>query len=294
MVIRKGFGATGIFFILPILCVAFIFFVFPITQTFYYSFTDWKGTGSYKFTGWSNYLYILDSKSFVASLKRTIIMGIAIAIISNVLGLLIAIVANQAFRSKNMTRTLFYIPKLFPIVLAAYVWGYILHPSGLLNLFLSSVFNEPIKILWIDSPNYVVYSIIGIAVWQLVGPIMIVYLAALQGVPNELIEASIVDGAGPIRKFFNVVLPLIAPGITINTLVGLVNGLRLFDLPFALTRGGPANASETLAIRIYKDAFDSLQLGYGMAGAFILVVIIMMITLGFIYISRKYEGSAYH
>ena len=173
--------------------------------------------------------------------------------------MLLALAVNQAFKTKNLMRTLFYFPKLLPIVLGAYVWGYILDTNnGLMNKILSSLMGKPVKVLWVDSPDFVAYTIILVAVWQLTGPIMIVYLAALQFVPNEIKEAAIMDGASPSRKFFSIILPMIAPGITVNTLIGLASGLKLFDLPFALTGGGPARASETLAIESTETLFNRL------------------------------------
>jgi raffinose/stachyose/melibiose transport system permease protein len=150
---------------------------------------------------------------------------------------------------------------------------------------------RPVKLLFIDTPDNVVWTIIAIAVWQIVGPIMLVYLAALQTIPQELKEAGLIDGANAWQRFWHIMLPLIAPGVTINVLIGLANGLKLFDLPFALTGGGPANSSETLAIRIYNNAFQSSDLGYGMAGAFVLTAVVLMITFVFVFLSKKYEGT---
>lgn len=285
---------TGILLLLPISVIIVTFMLVPVVQTMYYSFTDWDGLGTYKFIGFKNYIRIFSDSSFVSTLYRTLWMGITIAVLTNVFGMLLALAVNQAFKTKNLMRALFYFPKLLPVVLGAYVWGYILDTNnGLMNKMLSNLMGKPIKVLWVDSPDYVALTIICVAVWQLTGPIMIVYLASLQYVPQEIKEAAIVDGATPTRKFFSIILPMIAPGITVNTLIGLAAGLKLFDLPFALTGGGPARASETLAIRIYRNAFQSLDLAYGMAAAFILVVFVLLITLVFVAVTKRYEGRAY-
>lgn len=284
----------GILFLLPISIMIVTFMLVPVFQTMYYSFTNWDGLGEYRFIGFRNYQRIFSDASFVKTMYRTLWMGVAIALLTNAIGMLLALAVNQAFKTKNVMRTLFYFPKLLPIVLGAYVWGYILDTNnGLMNKILSSLMGKPIKVLWVDSPDFVAYTIILVAVWQLTGPIMIVYLAALQFVPNEIKEAAIMDGASPSRKFFSIILPMIAPGITVNTLIGLASGLKLFDLPFALTGGGPARASETLAIRIYRNAFQSLDLAYGMAAACVLVIFVLVITLLFVVVTKKYEGRAY-
>lgn len=284
----------GILFLLPISAVIVVFMLIPVFQTLYYSFTNWDGLGGYRFVGLKNYERIFDDASFVKTMYRTLWMGVAIALLTNVLGMLLALAVNHSFKTKKLMRSLFYFPKLMPVVLGAYVWGYMLDPNnGLMNKMLGAFAGKPVKVLWIDSPANVDFTIILIAVWQLAGPIMIVYLAALQFVPSELKEAATVDGASPVRKFFSIVLPMIAPGITVNTLIGLAHGLKLFDLPFALTGGGPARASETLAIRIYKDVFQSLELSYGMASAFVLVVFVLIITTAFVAVTKRYEGRAY-
>jgi raffinose/stachyose/melibiose transport system permease protein len=285
---------TGILFLLPISVMIFTFMLIPALQTAYYSFTDWDGLSEYRFIGFDNYKRIFSDASFVRTMFRTLWMGIAIALMTNVSGMLLALAVNQAFRTRKLLRTLFYFPKLMPVVLGAYVWGYMLDPNnGLMNKTLSALFGRPIRVLWIDSPDYAALTIVTIAVWQLSGPIMIVYLAALQFVPSEIKEAAVVDGASPVRKFFSIILPMIAPGITINTLIGLAHGLKLFDLPFALTGGGPALASETLAIRIYRNVFQSTEIAYGMAAAFVLVVFVLVITMLFILMTKRYEGGAY-
>lgn len=285
---------VGVTFLLPISAVMAIFSLSPILRTAFYSLTDWNGLGEYRVIGLQNYAEILQDPSFIKSLKRTLVIGFAIAFFSNVVGLLLALIVDQALKAKSLIRALFFIPKLFPVVVAAYVWKYMLDANnGLFNRLLSDITGTQMSIPWIDTPANVVYAIVSISVWQLSGPIMVVYLAALQTVPQEIKEASVIDGAGPVRQFFSITLPYIAPGVTINALIGLANGLRLFDLPYALTGGGPANAAETLAIRIYRNAFQAFNLGYGTAGAIILTLFTLLITLSFVYFSKKAEGKAY-
>lgn len=290
---QKKLFLTGIMFIIPITAIMVLFFFYPIVQSFYYSLTDWKGVGSYKFIGFANYVDIFNSELFTESLKRTLVIGIAAAVLSNLFGLIFAVMLDQTLKTKSLLRALFYIPNVIPIVVAAFVWRYILDANnGLINTLLSKVSEDRVTIPWIDSPDYVVFAIILIAVWQMWGPIMVIYLASLQGVPQEMKEASMIDGASRVRGFFSITLPLIAPGITVNVLIGLANGIRIFDLPYALTGGGPANASETLAIRIYKYAFSSPDMAYGLATSFVLTLVAMIITYIFIAVSRKYEQGA--
>lgn len=289
---RKLFW-TGIVFITPITLILFLFLLLPILQSFYYSLTDWRGVGAYRFVGLENYITIFENTQFNATLKRTLLIGICAAVFANLVGLLFAILLDQSLKTQNLLRALFYLPNVIPIVVAAFVWRYMLDAnSGLVNTLLKEIFGLQQMIPWIDSPKYVVFSIIGITVWQMMGPIIIIYIAALQGVPHDLQEAAVIDGASPFRRFLNVTLPMIAPGITVNVLIGLSNGIRIFDLPFALTGGGPANSSETMAIRIYRYAFQSVELSYGMSASFVLTIVAMVITFFFVALSRRYEKGA--
>lgn len=287
---KKEMYRTGLLFVLPITTLLAVFLYWPILQSVYYSLTDWRGVGEYGFIGLRNYYDIFNDRLFMNSLKRTLYIGITAAFLANVFGLALAVMLDQAMRTKNILRALFVIPHVIPLVVAAFVWRYILDANtGLVNTLLTSLFDERIVIPWIDSPDHVVNSIIMITVWQMMGPIIIIYLAALQSVPGELLEAGKVDGASKARRFFSITIPMIAPGITVNILVGLANGIRIFDLPFALTGGGPANASETLAIRIYRYAFRSDELAYGMAASFVMTVVVLVVTFSFIILSRRYE-----
>jgi len=287
---QKRMFITGIFFIAPITIILAIFLFYPILQSVYYSFTDWKGVGDYRFVGFGNYLDIFNDEGFTNALKRTLLIGLAAALLANLSGLLFALMLDQSLKTKSLLRAIFYIPNVIPIVVAAFVWRYILDANtGLLNEGIAKLTGGRVTIPWIDSPDYVVYSIIAITVWQMWGPIMIIYLAALQGIPQEMKEASMIDGATSWRRFFSLTLPMIAPGITVNVLIGLANGLRIFDLPFALTGGGPAGSSETLAVKIYRYAFSSTDLSYGLASSFILTLLALAVTFFFIALSRRYE-----
>ncbi len=286
---RKMF-ITGLLFITPITVILAVFLFYPILQSVYYSLTDWNGIGSHSFIGLANYADIFRDEGFRNSLTRTLYIGLAVALLANLFGLLFALLLDRRLKTKSLMRALFYIPNVIPIVVSAFVWRYILDAnSGLLNLGLTELTGSKTAVPWIDSPEYVVFSIIAISVWQMWGPIMIIYLAALQGVPHEMKEASMIDGASVWNRFRNVTVPMIAPSITVNVLIGLANGLRIFDLPYALTGGGPANASETLAIKIYRYAFASADLSYGLAASFVLTAIALVVTFFFIALSRKYE-----
>src|SRR5690625_3439548 len=177
---------TGLLFITPISVIVFTFLLLPIFQTMYYSFTDWNGVGDYNFIGFKNYTSIFTDSSFKYSLGMTIYVGLSIAFLTNVIGLTFAVILDRALKTKNILRAILYLPNVVPIVVAAFVWRYILdYNTGLANKFLSLFSEEPVHIPWVDSPEYVVSTIIVISTWQMIGPVMIVYIAALQGVPDR-------------------------------------------------------------------------------------------------------------
>lgn len=288
--IRKQMFWTGVAFITPVLALQILFLFVPVTVSLVYSFTNWRGIGTYQFIGLDNYRSIFSDASYINSLRRTIVIGFSTAIAANLLGLMLAILLDQSIKTGKLLRLLVYVPNIIPVVVSAFIWRYLLDANtGLVNLGLSKLLGLPVVIPWIDTPSYVVPSVVTIAVWQLMGPIIIIYIAALQGVSVDLLEASAIDGAGAIRKFLSITLPAIAPGITVNVLIGLANGIRIFDLPWALTGGGPAGASETLGIKIYRYAFQSANLGYAMASAFTLTCLAICVTVVFVRLVRRYE-----
>ena len=288
--IRKHRFWTGVAFIAPVLALHSVFLLTPVVVSFFYSFTNWRGIGAYEFIGLDNYRSIFSDAYYRASLRRTIVIGFSTAIAANVIGLLLAVLLDQSLKTGKLLRALVYLPNIIPVVVSAFVWRYLLDANtGLVNLGLSKLLGTRIAIPWIDAPNYDVLSVVLISVWQLMGPIIIIYIAALQGVSIDLLEAAAIDGAGAIRKFLNITLPAIAPGITVNVLIGLANGIRIFDLPWALTGGGPASASETLGIKIYRYAFQSANLGYAMSSAFTLTALAVVVTVFFVFVARRYE-----
>ncbi len=288
--IRKHMFWTGVAFIAPVLALHGVFLLTPVVVSFFYSFTNWRGIGAYEFIGLDNYWSIFSDAYYRASLRRTIVIGFSTAIAANFIGLLLAVLLDQSLKTGKLLRALVYLPNIIPVVVSAFVWRYLLDANtGLVNLGLSKLLGTRIAIPWIDAPDFVVLSVVLISVWQLMGPIIIIYIAALQGVSIDLLEAAAIDGAGAIRKFLNITLPAIAPGITVNVLIGLANGIRIFDLPWALTGGGPASASETLGIKIYRYAFQSANLGYAMSSAFTLTALAVVVTVFFVFVARRYE-----
>jgi ABC-type sugar transport system permease subunit len=151
---QKRMFWTGIVFILPITIILFVFLFLPILQSLFYSLTDWRGVGTYKFIGMDNYLAIFQDDLFKDSLKRTLVIGISAAVFANLFGLFFAVLLDQSFKTKNILRALFYLPNVIPIVVAAFVWRYMMDAnSGLINVMLTKLTESRVVIPWIDSPD---------------------------------------------------------------------------------------------------------------------------------------------
>ena len=166
-----------------------------------------------------------------------------------------------------------------PIV-TAYLWRNLLGPDGAVNSLLSAVGLTSWQQDWLGDPQLALWSIVGVIVWQYGGYSMVIFLAGLQSVPKEIYEAADIDGAGPVRRFWSVTRPLLAPALTINLMLSVIGGMKLFDQVYALTGGGPGHATDTMSTLIYKDAFTLGEFGYSIALAVVLTVIVAVVSAG--------------
>jgi raffinose/stachyose/melibiose transport system permease protein len=261
--------------------------IYPSILGASYAFTDWNGLSrTSSFVGLENFKRLFQDGQAIASLKNTLILAAAVTIIQNAIGLLIALGVNSNIKSRNVLRTVFFASVVMTPVIVAFLWQYIYSPSGVLNRMFG-VFG--LEQDWLGDPKIALWSVIAVIVWQYAGYSMVIFLAGLQGVPQELYEAAEIDGAGALQRFWNVTRPMIAPAITINLMLSIIGGLRLFDQVFALTGGGPGYATETLSTVLYKQAFVVGALGYGTAIALVLTVIVAFISLIQLKVLRSQE-----
>ena len=286
----------GYLFALPWILGLIIFWGGPILTSLYFSFTEYAVIGSPKFIGLDNYIhaFTVDDK-FWDSLQRTFtftVMYVPAAIIG---ALLLAMLLNQKLKGTNIYRTIFFVPHLIPAVALAVVWIYLLQPRlGPVNQILRNlgVDNPP---TWLAARSSALPSVTMIAVWAAVGGnTMLIFLAGLQGVPQELYEAASIDGATAWKKFWHVTLPLITPTLFFNLVLAVIGSLKVFTLAWVASQGGPSYATWFFAIHIYQEAFQYFRLGYGSALAWVLAVIILIFTYFQVRTSRRwvhYEGG---
>jgi raffinose/stachyose/melibiose transport system permease protein len=255
--------------------LAFLAHYVAVAAGAWYAFTDWNGVGGHaKFVGLDNFRQIFSDPTARGAFVHTIELALAFVVAVNVVGILLALALNKALKTRNFIRTLFFMPVVISPLATAYIWQFILGYNGPLNTYLHNIGLGGLAHDWLGTPGLALWSIWLVIVWQFAGLAMIMYLAGLQGIPDELEEAGKVDGATALFRFRKVTLPLLAPATTVAVTYFLITGLRVFDQVIALTYGGPINSTQTLATEVYFETFVSSRFGYGAAFALLMTLLI--------------------
>ncbi|MFF2386319.1 carbohydrate ABC transporter permease [Streptomyces sp. NPDC058108] len=253
---------------------AFVVLV-PSARGVYYAFTDWDGLDpNFSFVGLDNFSSLLDDPVALRAVWHTLLIAVAVTVIQNTFGLLLALGVNSIIKTRNVLRVLLFAPAVITPIVTAYLWRNLLGPDGAVNSLLGAVGLSSLRQDWLGDPQLALWSIVGVIVWQFGGYSMVIFLAGLQSVPKEITEAADIDGAGPVRRFWSITRPLLAPAFTINLMLSVIGGIKLFDQVYALTGGGPGHATDTLSTLIYKEAFTLGEFGYSIALAVVLTIIV--------------------
>jgi raffinose/stachyose/melibiose transport system permease protein len=262
-------------FVIPALAAYAFVTLWPSLRGTVYAFTDWDGISStFEFVGLRNFAKIFTDPLALAALGNTLALAAAIMILQNVFGLMLALALNSAVKSRTILRVIFFAPVVLTPLVAGYIWSYLLSPDGGINSLLGAIGLSSLRQDWLGDPHFALASICVAILWQFSGYSMVIYLAGLKGVPEEIIEAAVVDGARPVRRFFSIVLPLINGAIVINLLLTLIGGLGQFDQVFAMTQGGPGNATQTISTVIYKNGFQLGDYPYATALAVVMAIVV--------------------
>lgn len=257
----------------------------------FFAFTNWTGLGDWEFIGLQNFERIFGDPQLLGAVWNTLFLAFGSVILTNIIGLLFALAINRTLKTRYILRTLLFMPVVLSPLAVAYVWKFIYQFNGPLNGLLGLVGLEDLQKVWLADPTWSIWAILLTVVWQQTGFTMVIYLAGLASVPVEVEEAAALDGAGIWGRFWNVTVPAIRPSIAIATTLGIIQGLRIFDQIFALTGGGPAGATETLATEVYKQAFSLGQFGFGSALALVLTVIILAFAILQQFVTRDREAG---
>ena len=282
--LRAGeLGKYFVIFILPALIIYLLFSITPFLYTIYYSFTDYTDMNpiNLHFVGLKNYIKVLQTPVMLAAIKNSVIYAILLTGFQTLLGLPLAFVLNQKLKSRNLLRAVFFFPAVFSSLIIGYLWNFIMSSSdfGLINNILHQLGLGTLN--FFTSKN-ALYSVILTQIWQWTGWAMVIFLANLQSISPDLYEAAEIDGANGLKKFMYVTLPLMCPSVKIVIVTGLIGGMKVFDIIYSMTSGGPGDATQTVMTVMMKkgisEGFYSTGSAFGVCFFIIVLAISAILT----------------
>ncbi|MBS5082300.1 MAG: sugar ABC transporter permease [Clostridiales bacterium] len=264
------------FMAIPAFTLFFVFFIYPLIKGIGMSFTDWDGIGKANFIGFQNFIDFFKDKRALSDIRTTVLFALGSAPLLNIIGLLYALLLNSSFKGKSAARMCIYMPAIISPLIMGYIWYLLLQPGRGFLFHLADQAGHPDWFgNWMGGYGTTMLVLILVNVWQYAGMTMVIYLAGLQGIPKELYEAAEIDGAGKIKCFRYVTLPLLGPSVRINVITNIIGSLSVFDIVMSLTGGGPGYQTETLSIYIMRMCYGS-KTGYSTAVAMIMFVIVLI------------------
>ncbi|NUQ90615.1 MAG: sugar ABC transporter permease [Glycomyces artemisiae] len=270
-------AATGYLFIAPQLVGVLVFVIVPVGLAIWYSLNDWNiFTGELTYVGGGNYQAALDDPALPSVLGATAVFSGGVVALNIVLGLALEVMLNRRFKGAVLFRTLFFSPVVVSVVAWTLVWGFLLQDNGGVNGVLALVGVDGPN--WLQSGPTAMVAVTFTQVVRSVGINMVLFLAALQGVPGELYEAARLDGADPRRIFFRITLPLISPTLLLTAIITIVGALQSFAQIAVLTEGGPGLSTTVLVYYVFQQAFSFNDIGYGSTLALMLLTFVMVLT----------------
>nr|WP_260442566.1 sugar ABC transporter permease [Listeria fleischmannii] len=276
---KKRDMLSALFFVGPLFIGLLIFYLIPMVQSVFYSFTEWGMFGGYNFTGLTNYKKMLTDPEVFKALKNTLTYAIFTVPIAMAISIFIATLLNNKIKGVAMYRMIYFLPAVTMTSAVAMIWKWMFNSQyGIINQFLS-IFGIKGP-AWLSDSNTAMIALIIVGVWSSLGTSIVIYLAGLQGVPTTFYEAAEMDGAGPIRKFFKITLPLLTPTMFFNLITSLISALQVYDLIFLMySQTNPALQDvQSLAYLFYKNAFILNDKGYGAAITVVLLILTLVIT----------------
>jgi raffinose/stachyose/melibiose transport system permease protein len=281
------FGMT-----VPALIAILLFVEIPFLMSIVYSFTKWNGLDkAVKFIGLANYAELLTNDTGLGkAMIFTLLFTVLVVVATNVIALLLAVILDSRIRGKNVLRAAFYIPNIISLIIIGYMWRFIF--SRGFDSFGALTHLGIFGLSWLGDTHLAFLSVALVSIWQSLGFYMVIYIAGLQTVPRDQLEAAVIDGASPANRFFRITFPLIMPSVTVAVFYSLSNALKTFDVIFSLTFGGPGLATTSIALDIYKTAFSDSRFGYGTAKSVVLFLLILLVTVFQLNIFKRREVEA--
>jgi multiple sugar transport system permease protein len=271
-----------------------VFYIWPMLQTFYFSFTEWGPFGDAVWTGLANYRELFHGPEFLMALRNTLVYTVLSVSITEAIALVLAVLLNQKLRGMSVYRTLYFIPVVTMPVAIGLVWRWLYNSDyGIINYLLSLIGIEGAN--WLSDPDLALYAIVVVGVWSGIGYALVLFLAGLQTIPAEYYDAASVDGAGALVKFFRITLPLLSPTVFFVTVISLIDSLQVFDLIFVMISSGRSastspviDQTQSLVYLFYKNTFVINEQGQGAAVVLTLFIIIVLITLAQFRLQRRW------
>jgi multiple sugar transport system permease protein len=276
---RRREAATGLLFVAPALIGFLLFVLGPLIAALALSFTRYDLISPPTFVGVANFQRMLGDQRLITTYGNTVIYVLAAVVLMNALGLGLAVLLNRKLPTilRNLLRSAYFFPSLVGLAYVSIIWQALFQPDvGVVNYYLTELGGP--RIPWSSSKEWAIPSVVIVDIWKNVGFGMLIFLAALQDVPREVVEAAEVDGAGPFAIFRKITVPMISPAIFFNVTLTIVGAFQIFESIVVLTRGGPADASRSIVMYIYEQTFQSFRIGYGSAIAVTLFLIILVVT----------------
>ena len=269
------------------LAIFSIVLVVPFVNGVYYTFTDWDGFETTKLVGFSNYAESFQDPTFWSTLRFTALFVIVSLVLVNAVAFGLALIVTSKLRSANFLRTFFFVPNLVGGVVLGVIWQFIFNSAivALANKYDWELFKQS----WLQDTNKAFWALIIVTVWQSSGYMMIVYITGLISIENDVLEASQIDGASPLRTLFTIKIPLMAQAFTIALFLTLRGGFMAYDVNVALTGGGPFRTTELISLHIFQDAFANGNFGTGQSKAVVMFLIVALAALVQVTVSKRYE-----
>lgn len=277
-------------FVGPIFCIYTFCFTFSLVGGIYYSFTNWSGvTGTEVWIGFKNYVRIFaQDQAFMESMKRTAIFVFWNCLFTNVIAMVFAVLLEDSTKLNNGSRMMIFMPNVISLIVTGFIWQFLL--SRVMPQMYASTGWSIFGMNLLGDPKLVIYGCVLVSLWSGIGYIMVIYISALQGIDGTLIDAGRVDGCSSWKIFWKIKMPEMMSTVSVGIFLNIAGSIKIFDLIWSLTKGGPGNASEVVMINVYREAFERRNAGYANAKAVVLTGIIIAITLLQLKLTKQKEA----
>jgi len=264
-------------YVSPALLIYTVFWFYPMVQSVRLSLYRYDGINPARFVGFVHFFDLMRDSIFFTAIKNTLFFTFGVTILQTALGLILAVFLSQIVRGRTFFRVAYFIPVLMPLVIVGILWRFIYMPDfGIINPFLEKIGLGSLTRPWLSDKNAALPAIMWVSIWKWVGFTMVIYLASIQGISPEYYDAAKIDGANRFQLFWHITVPLVKTATQINILLTMIGGLRVFDLVYVMTEGGPGHATEVVALYVYKTGFTFYRMGEGCAIAVLLFILIMI------------------